>query len=65
LRGRFEVFDEFAESEGFARGAEGGFELGEGDDAGWRGVLAEEVPGVEAREVLEETEELVATDCEG
>jgi len=65
LRGRFEVFDEFPESECFARGAECGFELGEGDDAGRRGVLAEEVPGVEAGEVLEETEELVATDCKG
>jgi len=62
LRGGFEVFDEFAETEGFAGGAKGGFELGEGDDAGGGGVLAEEVPCVEAGKVLEEAEELVAAD---
>ena len=33
-----------------------------GDEAGWV-VGAEEVPGVEAREVLERAKELVATNC--
>lgn len=34
------MFDEFAETEGFAGGAEGGFELCEGNDAAGCGVLA-------------------------
>jgi len=59
------VFDELAETEGFAGGTEGGFELCEGDDGGGGGVLAEEVPCVEAGEVLEEAEELVAADWSG
>lgn len=59
------MLDEFAEAEGFAGEAERGFELGPGRDFGFGGVGAEEVPGVEAGEVLDCAEELVAADLCG
>lgn len=57
------MFDILAETESFAGEAElllDGFERG--DEAGWA-VGSEEVPCVEAGEVLEGSEELVAADC--
>lgn len=59
------MFDILAETQRFAGESELLFDGFEGsDEAGWS-VGSEEIPGVEAREVLEGTEELVTADCKG
>ncbi len=60
--GSLEVLDILADAQGFSSEAElllDGFVRG---DDSRRVIRSEEVPGVEAREVLEGTEELIATD---
>lgn len=56
---------EFAQTEGFPGEGELGFEDRPGGEVGGGGVEAVEVPGVEAGEVLDCAEELVAADCVG
>lgn len=54
-----------AETEDFADEPELGLEGGEGEDGGGEAVGAVKVPGVEAGEVLDCAEELVAADGGG
>lgn len=60
--GGLEVLDELADTQDLARGAELLLDGVEGFDGGLGTVGAEEVPGVEAGEVLECTEDFVTTD---
>lgn len=57
------MLDELADTQDLARGAELLLDGVEGFDGGLGTVGAEEVPGVEAGEVLEGTEDFVTTDC--
>jgi len=56
------VLYEFSEAESFSGEGELGFQDGPGGQVGGGGVEAVEVPGVEAGEVLDCAEELVAAD---
>jgi hypothetical protein len=56
------VLDELADAHQLTRKAELLFGCLEGRDAGLRMVCAVEVPGEEAREVLESTKDFVAAD---
>lgn len=56
------MLDVLADAEELAHEAELLLGLGPGGDGGGDGVGAEEVPGVEAGEVLDGAEELVAAD---
>jgi len=56
------VLYEFPETESFSGEGELGFQDGPGGEVGGGGVEAVEVPGVEAGEVLDCAEELVAAD---
>jgi hypothetical protein len=57
------VFNEFADTEDLARRAELLFYGVEGLDCGLGLVCAVQIPGVEAGEVLDCSEEFVAADC--
>lgn len=59
------MLDVLAEAQALAREPEVLLDGVEGRDGALRGVGAVEVPGVEAGEVLERAEELVAADWEG
>lgn len=57
------MLDKLAQAQDLARGAERLLDGIVGRDGGGAVVGAEQVPGVEAREVLQRAQELVAADC--
>lgn len=62
-RGGLEVLDELADTHHLTRRAELLLDGVEGGDGRLRPVRAQQVPGVEAREVLQRTQKLVPTNC--